>query len=270
MKKLKSYIVSLVLISLASISIALADTSTELNGTVKFDFLASSPQGSWQLSEDSDTNHKGKQSIALVKTSILGQETRNGKPHYWIEMSVDSFKVTKKGKRKPRGKRMIVKSLVAEESLRGDSANILKNLRSFGEEVIIQAGNETPMRISNSGGLIGNMMNSLGAEIRYDFINQGPEIVSTSMGDFSANKINGQGTVDMKVVFKKIHVESDTTMWISDKVPFGIVQQSGTTSTNGKISTQTSKLIKYGMSGALSEITKEPENMPDLGNLFGG
>lgn len=270
MKNLKSHIISLVLISLAGLSTALADTSTPPAGSVKFDFLASSPEGSWQLREDSDTNHKGKQTISLVKTSILGKETRNGKLHYWIEMGVDTLKVSKKGKRKPKGKRMVIKSLIAEESLRGDSANILKNLRSFGEEVIIQTGNETPMRMNTSGDLIGNMMNTLGAEIRYDFTNQGSETVNTPAGDFTTDKINGKGTVDMNVIFKKIHVESDNTMWISSEVPFGIVQQSGTTITNGKSSTQTSKLLEYGMSGATSEIVKEPENMPDIGNLFGG
>ena len=78
-----------------------------------FDLLASSPTGSWQLREDIDTNHKGKQTISLVKTSILGSEVRGGKTYYWVEMGMDNFKVNKKGKRKAKGKRAIVKSPVS-------------------------------------------------------------------------------------------------------------------------------------------------------------
>jgi len=245
-------------------------TSMAFANGVEFDFLAASPEGSWQLREDSDTNHKGKETITVVKTSILEKENRNGEPHYWIEMGMDTFKVTKKGKRKPKGKRLIVKSLIAEQALRGDSANIMKNLRGFGEEVIIQNGKETPTRMSNSGGLVGSLLNAMGAEIRYDYSNQGSETVETPAGTFETDKLNGKGEVNIKTVFKKVHVESDTTMWVSPKVPFGIVLQQGSTISNGKTSTQSSKLLEFGMSGAVSEITKEPENMPEFGGLLGG
>jgi len=113
-------------------------TSTSTANEVKFDLLASFPEGSWQIREDSDTNHKGKQTLAVVKTSILAKEIRNGRTHYWTEMALDNFKVTKKGKR------LVIKSLIAEESLRGDPANILGNLRNFGEEIIIQNGQGRP------------------------------------------------------------------------------------------------------------------------------
>ena len=102
-----------------------------------FDLLASSPTGSWQLREDIDTNHKGKQTVSVIKTSILGSEVRNGKTFYWVEMGMDIFKVNKKGKRKAKGKRTIVKSLIAEEVLSGESANVMQNIRGFGEEVIL-------------------------------------------------------------------------------------------------------------------------------------
>ncbi len=238
---------------------------------VSFDLLASSPAGSWQLREDSDTNHKGKQTISVIKTSILGSEVRDGKTYHWIEMGMDTFKVNKKGKRKPKGKRLVVKSLIAEEVLRGESANVMQNLRGFGEEVIIQNGKkDKPMRINNSGSLIGNMMNSMGAEIRYEFTSIGPETIETAVGPLKSEKISGKGVVDMKVVFKKIHVESDNTMWISTQIPFGIIKQEGTTVTNGKSSTQNSQLLEFGMSGAVSEITKDAEDMPDLGGFLGG
>jgi len=146
----------------------------------------------------------------------------------------------------------------------------MKNLRGFGEEVIIQNGKETPTRMSNSGGLVGSLLNAMGAEIRYDYSNQGSETVETPAGTFETDKLNGKGEVNIKTVFKKVHVESDTTMWVSPKVPFGIVLQQGSTISNGKTSTQSSKLLEFGMSGAVSEITKEPENMPEFGGLLGG
>lgn len=262
------FLIQKIIVAVIFCSIA---TSTAYAEQVSFDLLASSPAGSWQLREDSDTNHKGKQTISIVKTSILGSEVRGGKTYYWIEMGMDTFKVNKKGKRKPKGKRLVVKSLIAEEVLRGESANVMQNLRGFGEEVIIQNGKkDKPMRISNSGGLIGNMMNSMGAEIRYDFTNLGSETIETAVGPLKSEKISGRGVVDMKVVFKKIHIESDNTVWISSKIPFGIIKQEVTTVTNGKNSTQSSKLLEFGMSGAVSEITKEVEDMPDLGGFLGG
>jgi len=126
------------------------------------------------------------------------------------------------------------------------------------------------MRMNTGGGLLTNTLNTLGAEIRYDFANQGSETINTLIGDFATDKINGKGVIEMNTVFKKIRVESDTTMWVSSKIPFGIVQQKGTTISNGKTSTQSSKLLEFGMSGAVSEITQEPEEMPNLGELFGG
>lgn len=246
-------------------------TSAAYAEQASFDLLASSPAGSWQLREDSDTNHKGKQTISVIKTSILGSEVRSGKTYYWIEMGIDNFKVSKKGKRKPKGKRLVVKSLIAEEVLRGESANVMQNLRGFGEEVIIQNGKkDKPMRINKTGGLMSNMMNSMGAEIRYEYKSLGSETIETAVGPLKSDKISGKGAVDMKLVFKKIRVESDSTVWISSKIPFGIIKQEGTTVTNGKNSTQSSKLLEFGMSGAVSEITKEVEDMPDLGGLLGG
>lgn len=240
---------------------------------VSFDFLSSSPVGSWQVREQIDTNHKGKKTGSIIRTSMISKEQRNGKPHYWIEVGMDTFKINKKGKRKTTGKRTVIKSLVPESTLTGDPANVLNNLRAFGVEMIMQSGNAKPMRISGTEGMMASAMKMSNAEIEYEFEALGPEKISVAAGEFATNKIKGSGSVDMKVVFKKVHVDSDSTMWISNKVPFGTVKTKGTAVTNNKSTTTISELMEFGVSGAKSEITKEPDDMPEipkLGDLFGG
>lgn len=235
-----------------------------------YNLFKSTPSGSWQVREDIETNPKGKQTGTTIKSSMLGSEMRNGEKHHWIEMAIDSFKINRKGKRKKTGDRTIIKSLVPASKLKGDPANVLSNLRGFGVETIIQTGNEDPMRMGDSGGMMAGIMAATQAEIVFDFEVLGREKVSIPAGEFETQKMRGTGSVDMKIVFKKIRVESDAMMWMSSKVPFGTVKIEGTTVTNGKTSTNASELLEYGMSGAQSEITKEPKDMPQMPNIFGG
>lgn len=241
--------------------------------TINFDFVSSSPVGSWQVREQIDTNHKGKQTGSIIRTSMIGKEQRNGEPHYWIEVGIDTFKITKKGKRKVTGKRVVMKSLVPESTLKGDPANVLSNLRAFGVETIMQSGNDKPLRIRDSGGMMAGAMKMSNAEIKYEFEMLGSESISVAAGEFATTKIKGAGSVKMKIVFKKMHIDSEATMWISNKVSFGTVKMEGTSVTNGKSGTTTAELKEYGVKGAVSEITQEPEDMPEipkLGELFGG
>ena len=237
--------------------------------SVNFDLLGATPEGSWQIREDIQTYSKGRQNGTTIKSSMLGSEMRNGEKHYWLEMAIDSFKINKKGKRKNVGDRTLMKSLIAEQAFKGDPANVMGNLRGFGVEVIVQSGKEDPMRISGTGGMMAGVMAAMQTEIKYDFEQLPAEQVTVKGGDFHADKIQGHGVVDMKVLFKKIHVESDTTMWLSKKVPFGIVKIAGTSTINGKQSSNTAELLEFGNSGALSEITKEPVDMPAMPNIFG-
>ncbi|MFT5573131.1 MAG: hypothetical protein ACI9FR_002064 [Cryomorphaceae bacterium] len=235
-----------------------------------FNLLKATPTGSWQLREEIVTNHKGKRTGSSIRSSMLGSEMRDGEKYYWIEMAINSFKIKKNGKRKKTGDRAIVKSLIPAATLEGDPANVMSNLRGFGTEIIVQNGKEDPMRMSDSGGMLAGIMQVTQAEIVFDFEDQGKESVSVPGGDFKANKTHGVGSVEMKVIFKKIRVESDTTMWLSSKVPFGTVKTEGTSSLNGKVSTISSEVIEYGASGAASEITKEPKDMPKMPDIFGG
>ncbi|MFT5137599.1 MAG: hypothetical protein ACI8XV_002639 [Arenicella sp.] len=238
---------------------------------VQFNILSSTPIGSWQLREDTTTDSKGRAQVSVLRTSMLAKEPRNGEDHYWVEMEMNSFKVSKKGKRKASGDAVIFKVLIAQSAFNSNPGNIMMNLQGFGAEMIMQSGKSDPMRMTGGGGFMGGLMKSLGVKVNHDFQDLGQESVSVAAGDFDANKIQGSGTTTAKILFQSINVASDSTAWLSSKVPFGIVKSEGTSTTNGKASTHSSQLLEYGLSGAVSKITKTPQEMPkmpDLGGLF--
>ncbi len=237
-----------------------------------YNFLEATPIGSWQLREDTSVDHKGRQTVMETRSSLLSEETRDGQKYYWIEMSMQTFKV-KRGKRKPSGDTIIFKSLVAESAFQDDPANALNNVSAFGKEMIMQNGNSDPMLIRGAGGMGDSMLKSLGAKVSYAYEFMGDEEVTVKAGSFPARKMQGSGTTEMKVLFKKISVTSSNTAWVSDRVPFGMVKAQGESVTNGKKSTHSSELLAYGQSGAVSKITKTPQELPEMPNLksiFGG
>lgn len=239
--------------------------------SIDFDLAAATPVGSWQLRESTDTDHKGRQTVSTMRTSLVGTEARDNEKHYWVEMAMESFKVKKSGKRKKQGDRMIIKSLIPASTFSSDPANVMNNLRAFGSETIMQTGNDDPMRMK-AGGAMSGLMGSMLADIRYSFKKLGNEQISAAGKTLDASKIQGSGSGEINVVFKKISVDSDTTFWLSQKVPFGTVKSEGTSVTSGKQSSHSSELLEFGLSGAVSEITKEPMDMPEmpkLGDLFG-
>lgn len=238
---------------------------------VQFNILSSTPVGSWQLREDTTTDHKGRSQVGVLRTSMLDKEQRNGEDHYWVEMEMSNFKVSKKGKRKKNGDSVIFKVLIAQSAFNSNPGNIMMNLQGFGAEMIMQSGKGDPMRMTGAGGFMGGLMKSLGVKVNHDFQDLGRESVSVAAGEFDTNKIQGSGTTTAKVLFKNINVASDSTAWLSTKVPFGMVKSEGTSTTNGKDSTHSSQLLEFGLSGAVSKITKTPQEMPkmpDIGGLF--
>ncbi|MGI9289618.1 MAG: hypothetical protein ACR2P1_29915 [Pseudomonadales bacterium] len=256
--------------TLVAILLAIAATAASSEG-LDYNFLQATPIGSWQLREDVNIDHKGRQTVAETRSSLVGEEMRDGEKHYWIEMTMNSFKV-KKGKRKPSGDTVIFKSLVPESVFQDDPANAVNNLRAFGKEMIIQTGDQDPIRMTGAGGMAESMMQAMGTKISYTYNFVGDEDVTVKAGSFPTRKIQGTGSTEMKVIFKKISVTSSNTAWISDRVPFGMVKAEGESTTNGKKSTHSSELIEYGDSGAVSQITKTPEElpaMPNMKDLFG-
>lgn len=264
--KIRNWITALLAMLLAGVA-----TTASAEG-LGYNFLESTPIGSWQLREDTSIDHKGRQTVMETLSSLLGEETRDGQKYYWIEMSMQTFKV-KRDKRKPSGDTIIFKTLVAESAFRDDPANALNNVRAYGKEMIMQNGNSDPILIRGAGGMGDSMLKSLGAKVSYAYEFVGDEEVTVKAGSFPAKKMEGSGTTEMKVVFKKISVTSSNTAWVADRVPFGMVKAQGESITNGKKSTHSSELLAYGQSGAVSKITKTPQElpeMPDIKGIFGG
>ena len=50
------------------------------------------------------------------------------------------------------------------------------------------------------------------------------------------------------------------TTWYTQSVPFGVVNVEGRTTSNGDVSTHTTRLLDYGTSGAHSLITSHPRS----------
>lgn len=231
------------------------------------DFLAATPVGSWQLREEVTTDHRGRQSVALVRTSMVGQEQRGADTHYWIEVELVNYQL-KKGKRKQQGERSIIKVLVAEDALTRDPGDVMTNLRGIGSEVIMQTGDQQPMRISGGGAMADAMLQAMGTQMEYDYQQVGSKEVTVAAGTFECEVQRGSGYTEMKVMFKTFRVESEADMCFSAQVPFGIVSSQSKNTTNGDSSTTEVNLLEFGVSGAKSKISGEPAEAPSLPNLF--
>jgi hypothetical protein len=241
--------------------VCMLSISTEVSAASLFAFETTTPEGSWVVSEVTTTDHKGKQTVMITRQKFLGSEQRGGQTYYWLETEMDSFKV-KKGKRKADGDQVVMKVLVSKEAMNSDPANVINNMQGFGKEIIMQTGDSQPMRISDGGMLAGSMMKSMGVEVNYQFEEEGTETVETNAGQFKAKRIKGSGSTSSKILFKKIEVQSKSMMWISEKVPFGVVKSENTDLVNGKEQHSQRVLIEFGRSGAVTAITGDVMEMP--------
>lgn len=226
-----------------------------------FDFKVSTPEGSWVVREVTTTDHKGRQKVTIIKQKNLGSERRQGQDYYWLETEIDVYKL-KKGKRKRDGEHMVMKVLVPKKIMSSDPANVVNNLQGFGQEIIMQTGDNRPMRLSGGGMLAGATLKAMGVEVKYQFTAKGTETIETAAGQFKTRKVAGTGHTSSKILFKKIEIESQSMLWISDKVPFGIVKSDNTDLINGKEQRSQTVLMKYANSGALSAIKGEVLQMP--------
>ena len=232
--------------------------------------LKSTPVGSWQLRQMINTDEKGKQTLQEMRTSLVGQEKRGKTEYLWVEIATDSFKMKKGQKGKQIGEHTVVKILMEKSLLQKDPEDVFSNLQGLGEEIIMQSGDQDPVKIE-AGGMMSGMMQSMGPEIDYSFKKLGDETIEVPAGKIKCKVVEGEGSVEMKIVFKTIHVDSKSKQWTSDKVPFGIVRMDSVSITSGKESKMESVLLAYGDSGAKSEIKGQPQSMkmPSLGDIFG-
>lgn len=226
-----------------------------------FDFSASTPEGGWALREVTTTDHKGRQTVLVIKQKYLGSEQREGQAYYWLESEMDSYKL-KKGQRKREGEHTVVKALVPQTAMSSDPANVLNNLQGFGQEIILQTGDSQPLLITGGGKLAGVALKSMGVKVNYQFTVEGTETINTAAGTFKAKRVTGTGNTSAKILFKKIEMQSQSVLWISEEVPFGIVQSESTDIINGKEQRSKTVLLDYGRSGAKTAITGEVIKMP--------
>jgi hypothetical protein len=234
-----------------------------------FDFAAATPEGSWAKREVLTVDHKGRSTVAVMTQKHLGSEQRDGETHYWLETEMHNFKLGRDGERKADGEPVVLKTLVAASALNSDPANAVNNLQGFGKEVIMQSGDQQPMRISGGGSMAGMAMKALGVKVEYQFEEKGRERVETPGGSFDARRIEGSGSASSKMMFRTIDISSESTMWVSEDVPFGLVRGETREQMNGKPQQSTMTLTEYGRSGASSAIVGTPQDMPQMPNLFG-
>lgn len=258
----------LIVLSLCAV-IGLSGTSEA--GVIDFNFDESTPVGSWQEREQIMTDEKGKQIVTDMKISYLGDEERGGEAFVWVEMEMRNFKV-KKNKRKPQGDPVFVKVLMKRTALEGDIANALGNFNEMAEEVIMQTGDSQPMRLKGAGSMMGGMMQGMGLQVSYTTTKDGNESVTVPAGTYDCDRYQGEGSTSVKIMFKKMNMESKSTQWISNEVPFGVVKMVSEDVVNGDPQNSETVLKAFGLSGATSKINGEPQDMemPSIGNIFGG
>lgn len=233
----------------------------------EFNFVQSTPVGSWALREDLSTDHKGKQTVTEMKFSIVDKEKVEGVTHYWIEMETQSYKV-KKDTRKKQGDRGIFKMLVNADLFTSSPANALANLSKNAKTIIVQNGNSDPMRIEQGGMLGDSMLQALGVQVEFDYKQGGTKTVEVPAGKISCTSFEGEGSTETKVMIKTFRVESKTSGCFSNKIPFGLVYAESNSTINGKPMTGKTQLMKYGSSGATTAITKTPVDAPKMPKLF--
>ena len=185
---------------------------------------------------------------------VVDRTVVDGVPHVWMESRIQAIKVNRKGVRKPKGDLAIMKTLV-EESALSDFTNPMDNMRKYAKETIVKTGNGKAIRMREGGLMADMILKAFGANIDFQFSDSGiREEVSVPAGAITAQKFTGSGSVQMKVLFKTIQIESEIETWMSEDIPLGVVKQEIHSTSNGKASTISVQLIRYGTTGATSMI----------------
>ncbi len=195
-------------------------------------FSASLYKGmSWAVGQWAQYQMKNDRQDIQVKFSITGSQIIDGKTYYWFEQSMDT----------PQG-HMIMKMLLSP----GDSEP---------KQMIQKMGNRPAMDMTSM------MQSGRGQRNKPPFhrdedINKGTigvESVTVPAGTFLAThaKINVQDS-------KETH-----EVWVSSKVPIiGAVKSMSSGAFNSTLT-----LLKYGTSGATTEITETPQKF-DMNNMM--
>ncbi len=216
-------------------------------------YLANTPVGSWVTMEE--TTQRGKKTeVTEVTRSLVGEEDVDGRRHLWIEVRTQNYKVSKKGKRKANGGPGLIKVLTDASVFDENASNILGNLQNVASRMYIKTGDKV-MDMSGGGAFAGAMLQAMDTSISFEMTDlDESRDIETPLGTVPARLYQGVGDAEIKILIKTVRTHNETKMWLSEKVPFGIVETQSVTSVNGKEETASSKIIAAGMSGAQSEL----------------
>ena len=216
------------------------------------------PAGSWVEREQRTVDHKNRETVATMRQTMLGKEPCGDETCYRVESVTNTYKIKKNGEMKQQGEQAIVQTLIAESVFNADPANAMNNLSGFGKEIIFQTGEGQPMRIEEGGTLAGFMMQALGVKADYTFTSAGKESVETPAGTFRAEKFNGTGSVDTRILIQKISIRSESEFWMSPDVPFGFAKMVSKDLVNNKPQSTEAYVKNFELSGGETLITGEP------------
>ncbi|NKB98215.1 MAG: hypothetical protein GKR90_06940 [Pseudomonadales bacterium] len=233
-----------------------------------FDMSATLEVGGWQEREEITYNAKGKvMSINQVWVGIVEREEIAGIPHVWMEMRTQVYKENRKGERKAKGELAVMKTSI-EESALTNFDEPFSNMRSFAKDTIIKNGNNKPMRL-RAGGVIADMMlKAFGANIEFSLVPTGTvKSIQTRAGSFDAEHYKGTGSVDMRVLIRRIHIDSEMDTWLSENVPLGVVKQEIVNTQGKKITRVTTELLDHGTGATSSINNSDAQDMPGFNLL---
>ena len=255
MKTIRLLIISLTTLSLPPLALS-------------FDMSKTLEVGGWQEREEITYNTKGKKTnITTVWVGIVAKEEIAGVPHVWMEMRTQTYRENRKGERKPKGDRAIMKTSI-EESALTNFDDPFNNMRKFAKDTIIKNGNAKPMRMRAGGMMADMILKAFGASIEFNLAPSGKvETVTTAAGNFSASQFLGSGTVEMQVLIRRVRIDSEIDMWLSEDVPMGVVKQHITNTQGKKVTRIETQLLSHGTDATSLIDNSEAQDMPGL-NIF--
>ena len=233
-----------------------------------FDMSKTLDVGSWQEREEITYNAKGKKTnIATIWVGIVDKEDIAGVPHVWMEMRTQTYRENRKGERKPKGEQAIMKTSI-ETSALTDFDDPFNNMRKFAKDTIIKNGNAKPMRMRAGGVMADMILKAFGASVDFTLEPSGKtESINTPAGDFHADQYLGTGSVEMQVLIRRVRVDSEIDMWLSEDVPMGVVKQHITNTQGKKVTRIETQLLAHGTDATSLIDNAEAQDMPGL-NIF--
>lgn len=163
-----------------------------------------------------------------VRYSVIGQESRAGKPLKWVEMRMEGAK---------KGRSMVYQMLIPGSLTQLDQV----------QEIVFKSGDQPAMKMS--GSMVQMIRGQLEKQSFYAELCKGVTLVGKEKVTVPAG------------AFSALHFRSDehaSDSWLSPDLPFSLVKTSG----KGYLV----ELVNQGK-GATSSITEKPQEMRGMGQV---